>query len=108
MDHFFAGINTLIKSLSLDVQLYIYDFENIAFPIAAGTDTKRIEVPAGTTCGIIPMDGPTHITSEGLKWDLDGSSYGFGGIVSTSNETVREVVSLTTDRVLIFSAVVAL
>ena len=108
MDHFFAGINTLVKSLSMNVQLYMYDFENVVFPLAPGADTKRINVPAGTTCGIIPIDGPTHIKSEGLKWDLDGSSYGFGEIVSTSNETVKELVSLTTDRVLIFSAVVSL
>ena len=39
----------------------------------------------GTTCGLIPVNGKTKITTSGLKWDVDGVT-GFGGLVSTSNK----------------------
>jgi len=106
-DHFMSNINTLIKSLSMDARIYLYDFGNIIFAIPPGVGTARIELPTGTTCGLIPIDGPTSMKTEGLKWDLNDSYY-FGGIVSSSNETLEESVTLTANKTVIFSAVVTL
>jgi Thiamin pyrophosphokinase, vitamin B1 binding domain len=39
----------------------------------------------GPTCGLIPLAGPSTITTQGLKWDVEAWDTALGGRVSTNN-----------------------
>jgi len=62
----------------------------------------------GPTCGLIPFGCRCDtIQTTGLQWDLGGdglSSSEFGGLVSTSNRVVGEVVTVQTSHPLLFTA----
>jgi thiamine pyrophosphokinase len=101
-DQQFGNLNTLIKSLKWNMRVYLYDHVNIIFPIPANTKTE-IQLRSDLICGIVPLNGPTRINSSGLKWNLD-DVYGFGGVVSTSNKTEEDVITLESGEPLIFTA----
>ena len=39
----------------------------------------------GPTCGVLPIGGPSTVTSKGLKWDMNKMRLEFGNFVSSSN-----------------------
>lgn len=57
----------------------------------------------GKTCGILPVGGPAVVTTRGLEWDLKEQETRFGGLVSTSNHLVEEVVVVETDVEVVFT-----
>jgi len=78
-----------------------------------GDGTSTSECPPttigeGPTCGLIPIGCRCDtVQTTGLQWDLGGdglSSTEFGGLVSTSNRVVGEVVTVQTSHPLLFTA----
>jgi len=67
-----------------------------------------IVVGEGPTCGLIPIGCKSNrVKTKGLKWDLDGSSAStleFGGLVSSSNRAMEDVVTVYTSDPLVFTA----
>lgn len=57
----------------------------------------------GRCCGIIPLCGPTRVSTIGLKWNLDDTVMEFGGLVSTSNEVVGSQVLISSDKPLLWT-----
>ncbi|KAJ0408221.1 hypothetical protein P43SY_004379 [Pythium insidiosum] len=57
------------------------------------------------TCGLVPLAGAcASCTTTGLKWDLDGSMpMGFGGLISTSNHLVADVVTVECSHPLVWT-----
>lgn len=67
--------------------------------VLIGEDSLALLVPAGgkctidvvsplegPKCGLLPIGGPSDVTSSGLHWDLaSGTRLAFGGMISTSN-----------------------
>ncbi|CAK7204691.1 thiamine pyrophosphokinase [Sporothrix eucalyptigena] len=55
--------------------------------------------------GILPMQGPSVITTKGLEWDITGWPTEFGGQMSTSNHVLPEtqVVEVQTNRAVVFT-----
>ena len=59
----------------------------------------------GDTCGLIPIAGKVqHLTTAGLKWDMQDATCGFGGLVSTSNAMEKEEVFVDTSGPLLWTA----
>jgi len=53
---------------------------------------KKVE---DNICGLIPLGQPcTKCWTTGLKWNLDGTAIQFGGLISTSNEIVNDIVEI--------------
>mmetsp|Transcript_34252 Transcript_34252/g.81948 ORF Transcript_34252/g.81948 Transcript_34252/m.81948 type:complete len:358 (+) Transcript_34252:186-1259(+) len=68
-------------------------------------DSVGVMVGEGPTCGLVPIFGRCEtVTTSGLKWNLDGDTSEFGGLVSTSNRVMDEVVSVGSSHPLIFTA----
>jgi thiamine pyrophosphokinase len=89
-----------------DGRIYLLTSENITFVLKSGlhricVKDKDISDVLGTHIGIIPLKGPSIITTKGLEWDVKDWWTEFGGQISTSN-LVREnwVEILTTGDVL--------
>ena len=63
-------------------------------------------VGEGPTCGLIPIVGRCErVVTTGLRWNLDGSvPLEFGGLVSSSNRVVDDLVTVETSSPMLFTA----
>eukprot|EP00804_Cyclotella_cryptica_P014136 CCRYP_005566-RA/>CCRYP_005566-RA protein AED:0.02 eAED:0.02 QI:298/1/1/1/1/1/2/76/366 len=63
-------------------------------------------VGEGPTCGLIPLGGRCdEVITTGLKWNLDGNlPLEFGGLVSSSNRVINELVTVKSSSALVFTA----
>mmetsp|Transcript_2333 Transcript_2333/g.5399 ORF Transcript_2333/g.5399 Transcript_2333/m.5399 type:complete len:422 (-) Transcript_2333:986-2251(-) len=68
--------------------------------------TTNNKVGEGPTCGLIPIGGRCDdVRTTGLQWNLEGDvPLEFGGLVSSSNRVVEEVVTVKTSSPLLFTA----
>ena len=70
--------------------------------------SDEVQIGEGPTCGLIPIACRSDsVKTTGLKWNLDGSSSStleFGGLVSSSNRVMNDVVSIYTSAPLVFTA----
>ncbi|KAL7527787.1 hypothetical protein ACHAXR_002128 [Thalassiosira sp. AJA248-18] len=123
-DHEMGIINALCvwgkKESFRQTTLAVYDEETCAFvlPELPMESEIRIRFPGesiehenqcnqvgeGPTCGLIPIMGRCeNVTTTGLKWDLDGDATEFGGLVSSSNRVLDEVVTVKTSSPMLFT-----
>lgn len=85
-------------------KMFLVSDENVTFLLAAGANVLRVPRTAlGPCCGIIPVGGAATVSTRGLEWDLDGVETRFGGLVSTSNHTVADVVSVHSTAPILFT-----
>ena len=63
------------------------------------------QVGEGPTCGLIPLGGRCdHVFTTGLKWNLEGDvPLEFGGLVSSSNRVMEDVVTVSTSLPMLFT-----
>lgn len=71
--------------------------------ISEGSDESRFG--DGATCGLIPLGCRCEfVQTTGLKWNLDGTTpLEFGGLVSTSNRIVDDIVTVKSSHPLVFT-----
>jgi len=129
-DHEMSAIGALYRwGPSFQNRLFLYDDGNCAFLLPPDTEVQiRLprpdggdahddgddgggERPAtmvgeGPTCGLLPIGCRCDaVTTTGLEWNLDGlTPLEFGGLVSTSNRVVGEVVTVRSSHPLVFTA----
>ncbi|KAK9355590.1 thiamine pyrophosphokinase [Lipomyces doorenjongii] len=71
-----------------------------------GPGTQKIYTPRsvlGPTCGIIPVSGPTVISTRGFTWDIEDWATSFGTQVSTSNAMEADEVVIKSDQTVLFT-----
>lgn len=106
-DHEMAGMSLLHSYTSRFRRLVLMGAGNVAFLLEPGLShvvepDERFE---GPTIGLIPIGGACRsVTTEGLKWNLEGGSLEFGVLVSSSNCVVAKEVRVTTDAPLVWTA----
>jgi len=108
-------------SETFDNKLFLFDDNTCAFLLPAVIRNEiRLpfygESPAneeeesdligeGPTCGLIPIGHRCEfVHTTGLKWNLEGSSLEFGGMVSTSNRAMGKVITVQASHPLVFTA----
>lgn len=85
-------------------QIYLFSDQNVTFLLAPGRNTvKTPRSLLGPCCGIIPVGGPSTISTEGFEWNLTNTETKFGGMVSTSNHTIDDVVKIETTEPIVFT-----
>lgn len=106
-DHEMAAISLLHSYTSRFGRLVLFGAGNIAFLLLPGY-THLLELQErleGPTVGLIPVRGACKsVTTEGLRWNLQGGSLEFGMLVSTSNEAMEKEVWVKTDAPLVWTA----
>ncbi|RPB23367.1 thiamine pyrophosphokinase [Terfezia boudieri ATCC MYA-4762] len=105
MDHAFHSIHQLHLAISQQRRkIFLLSEEGITFLLVKGEN--QISLPKevfGPACGIIPVGGPSVITTKGLVWDVTDWETTFGGKVSTSNVLNEEVVTVFTTEPVLFT-----
>ena len=106
-DHEMQAISLLHAYTSRFHRLVLMGAGNVAFLLEPGL-SHTIEPDLrfeGPTVGLIPVGGPCRtVTTEGLRWNLDGRGLEFGVCVSSSNLVEEDVVRVTTDAPLVWTA----
>ncbi|KAK4040655.1 thiamine pyrophosphokinase 1 [Parachaetomium inaequale] len=96
-----------------DGRMYLFSGESLTFLLKPGKHRIRVrDSPAGERedvfgkhVGILPVGGPSSISTAGLEWDVRDWETAFGGRVSTSNHVLpeTEVVEVATTREVLFT-----
>lgn len=93
-----AGSDDSRDTTRVDTQVYLVSSESVTFLIPEG-GAARVRTPLaylGPTCGLIPLAGPTHITTHGLEWDVSDWPTSFGSRLSTSNHLLHDFTEIET------------
>ena len=89
LDQQMANLNMLFRREYVCFERFVLlDLHSLALLLAPGAHTiePNLDVEDGT-CGLIPLGGACeHVTTQGLKWNLDGDALTFGSVVSSSNQ----------------------
>jgi thiamine pyrophosphokinase len=86
LDHTVQNLNCLYKWSPAFEALAMVTQHSAAVLLPAGASSVRVAWPyEGPTCALLPLGGPSQLTTHGLQWDLAGTPSQFGGMVSTSN-----------------------
>lgn len=104
VDQSFHSIHHLYLSHRENVELVLVSSESIS--ILLGTGKTWINTPqtlVGKTCGIIPLEGSTIITTSGLEWDVSEWETSYATQMSTSNHIVADQVSIECDKPVLFT-----
>jgi thiamine pyrophosphokinase len=82
----------------LDGTIYLLSSQSLTFILSPGPNIIHFPQPSETfseNVGIIPLSGPTTITTRGLEWDVTNWATQLGsGMMSTSNHIRAENVEI--------------
>ena len=79
-------------------RVYLLSESSLSFVLGTGKNVIHIEDSYFTeNVGIIPIQGPSKITTSGLEWDVKAWPTSFGGQVSTSNHVRAKQVVIEFD-----------
>ncbi len=91
MDHTFAAYHILYKYVH-SKNIMLINEEDISYCI---TGEHQLNLPLNTNIAIIPFHPISFKKSEGLAFPLDNLELKLGSLVSTSNLTYKEHISIT-------------
>lgn len=86
-DHLMCNANVLVRQAAgTGPRIVMYSAESIVCALGTGDHRLLVDLRReGVTCGLLPVCGPTKVTTTGLQWNLDGDTLLFGGLISSSN-----------------------
>lgn len=77
-------------------RIYLFSESSLTFILEEGENEVYIEPDTfAENVGIIPITGPTRITTQGLEWDVEDWLTEFGGQLSTSNHLRSDRIVLS-------------
>lgn len=107
MDQTLGNLNTLYSWAERGHAVYWLEKSNVVLALSAGKHHINIDASReGPSCGLVPIGKPViSVSTEGLKWNLDGQELSFGkdGLVSTSNAILEPVVVVETSSPLLWT-----
>lgn len=109
LDHTMANINTLYKGREMTtVPIYLIFQNAVSFLLPKGKNVIHTSSTfRDAWCSLVPIGIPCHhVTTTGLKYNLDGQGMRFGDLISTSNafeDSISEV-SVETDEPLLWAS----
>ncbi|XP_076915860.1 thiamine pyrophosphokinase 1-like isoform X2 [Bidens hawaiensis] len=103
-DHEMGNVNTLCRFSTTRIVLLSDDCLIQLLPSARHHEISIVSSVEGPHCGLIPIGAPSgSSTTTGLQWNLDNTEMRFGGLVSTSNIAMGEMVTVRSDTDLLWT-----
>jgi len=106
LDQQMANLNMLFRrEYACFERFVLLDQHSLALLLPPGAHTiePNLDVEDGT-CGLIPLGGACeHVATQGLRWNLDGDALAFGSVVSSSNQIASPIVTVRTDKPLLWT-----
>lgn len=89
-------------------RMFLLSSESVTFVLKSGKHKIKVresypEIGLGKHIGIIPLKGPSVITTKGLEWDVENWATEFGGQISTSNHVKDDWVTIETTKDVLFT-----
>jgi thiamine pyrophosphokinase len=107
LDQFFGNVQELCVRAEQGVDIWWLDECYASIVLPAGRHRIAIDATVeGPMCGLVPIAGPVmDVTTRGLKYDLTAQDtrFGLGGLVSSSNEVISEVVHIESSGLLLWT-----
>lgn len=105
-------IHELYREFSrrVDTRIWFFTESSVSLVLGEGRTVLSTELSKGLiqrSVGILPVYGPATISTVGLEWDVHDWHTEMGGIVSTSNHIVQDVVEISTNHVVLFTVELA-
>jgi len=96
MDQSMSAIHSMLAHPELEV--YCLDDNNFSTWIRPGKTEINASMKWTTeVCGLLPLHSPVKsISTQGLKWNLNGGSLSMGNFISTSNEIISSKIHIST------------
>ena len=89
---------TADKSL-LNGRIYLLSEQSLSFVLENGHNQINLEPGYfQENVGVIPVLGPTKITTKGMEWDVQDWPTAFGGQMSTSNHIRADLIEIEVER----------
>lgn len=104
IDQTLANIHQLMQCAQRGATVYWSSGRDVTTVLVPGV--HEIDVGSGSTCGLIPIGNPVQkVNTTGLKWNINGTPLAFGlrNIVSSSNQSVSDVVRVATSDPLLWT-----
>lgn len=89
-----------------DVKFWLFSEASVSVVLGPGKTVLHLPVGEGLVTrnvGILPVYGKAVISTKGLEWDVEGWETEMGGMVSSSNHAVEDVVEIESDREVLFT-----
>ncbi|ODQ66679.1 Thiamin pyrophosphokinase [Nadsonia fulvescens var. elongata DSM 6958] len=104
VDQSFHSIHQLHLSLKMNQICYLITDECITLLLDRGVTYLHLARDVlDISCGLLPVNGTTVITTQGLEWDVKDWPTDFGSQVSTSNHVMQDIVKVQTDKPIVFT-----
>lgn len=105
LDHTFHSIFHLFLSLKHHQTVYLLNDACVSFLLHPNVPNivKTPQNLLGKAVGIIPIAGPTRITTKGLQWDVEDWETSFYTQISTSNYLVADQVTVESPDPVLFT-----
>jgi thiamine pyrophosphokinase len=94
------------KSRHPDVKFWLFSEASVSVVLGPGKTVLHLPVGEGMVTrnvGILPVYGRAVVSTRGLEWDVQGWETEMGGMVSSSNHVVEDVVEIESDREVLFT-----
>jgi thiamine pyrophosphokinase len=112
VDHSIANLSTLYQINASDIEnivnIFIVSEESITFLLNQGINSINFNQKKvlGSYCGIFPLNKPSIVTTDGLKWNFNNQLCSFDGLISSSNEfdlNKKDAVYIETENPLLWT-----
>ncbi|KAG5439717.1 hypothetical protein PCK2_000757, partial [Pneumocystis canis] len=99
----------LASFLNPPISLYLLSACNITFLLSKGINKIYIDLSIlGPHCGLIPIGQKCVVTTDGMKWDMKNQIMEYGGLISTSNIALKDIITVETDERVLFTIEVSI
>ncbi|KTW31362.1 thiamine pyrophosphokinase [Pneumocystis carinii B80] len=94
----------LASLLTPPINLYLFSVYNVTFLLFRGINKIHLDLSIlGPHCGLVPIGEKCIVTTEGMKWNMKDQVMKYGGLISTSNIAIEDIIIVETNEKVLFT-----